>query len=126
MKTTLTSVCFLALTASYLQSVNGQSACADQAVFDLCRQNQDKYLSTCAVTGTQENIVAADCSVPGANVTTSWSSTPSSAPTSTSIAITPTNGAAAAKPSSDTAPSVKQAGSAMALVTLMMATYFLT
>ncbi|ORZ09539.1 hypothetical protein BCR42DRAFT_423614 [Absidia repens] len=93
MKFTIASASIVALTA-YIQATAAQTVCTDQAVFDLCKQNQEKYLATCEPTnyqclcqwnkaklscwnscpndvekGTQENIVAADCSVPGANVT---------------------------------------------------------
>ncbi|CAO3593257.1 unnamed protein product [Absidia cylindrospora] len=149
MKFTITSVSFVALTA-YIHSVAGQSACADQAVFDLCKQNQDKYLATCAPTnyqclcqwnkaklscwdscpndvekGSQENIASADCSVPGANVTTSWSNT--ALPTSTSASSSmPSssngNAAASSKPSSGAHPSFKLTESTVAVgATMMMA-----
>ncbi|KAI8342404.1 hypothetical protein BC941DRAFT_412643 [Chlamydoabsidia padenii] len=113
MKLTLASASVIAFSA-YIQSVAAQAVCSDQAVFDLCKKNQDQYLATCGPTdyrclcqwnkaklscynscpndvekGTQENIVAADCSVPGANVTSTWSNTALPTSSSASIAVTP-------------------------------------
>ncbi|CAO3610226.1 unnamed protein product [Cunninghamella blakesleeana] len=94
MKFTTVGLIALAATA---QSVLGQTACSDQAVFDLCLQNQDNYLKTCGPTdyqclcqwnkakltcytscpndptkGSQDNVVASYCNIPGANVTSTW------------------------------------------------------
>ncbi|SAM02727.1 hypothetical protein [Absidia glauca] len=119
MKFTLATAGVVAFSA-YIQSAAAQAACADQAVFDLCKQNQDKYIATCGPTaklscyascpndvekGTQENIVSADCSVPGANVTSTWSNT--ALPTSTSASAVPS---ASANASTSAAPKPSSAG----------------
>ncbi|KAI8092636.1 uncharacterized protein BX664DRAFT_91463 [Halteromyces radiatus] len=149
MKFTLTSVSLLAFTAS-IQSVVGQSACPDQAVFDLCKQNQDKYLATCAPTnyqclcqwnkaklscwsscpndverGTQENIVAADCSVPGANVTTSWSNTVVPTSASASATLSPSASASTSSKSNSANNHQIKFEWMMASTVLVLSAYFL-
>ncbi|CAO3625381.1 unnamed protein product [Cunninghamella echinulata] len=113
------TVGLIALTAT-VQSVLAQTACSDQAVFDLCKQNQEQYIATCGPTsyqclcqwnkaklscynscpndptkGTQENVVASYCNIPGANITTSWTGsiytpTPTATPSNSTTSPTQT------------------------------------
>ncbi|ORX58165.1 hypothetical protein DM01DRAFT_1219995 [Hesseltinella vesiculosa] len=97
------------------------TACPDAAVFKQCLQNQDVYLNTCDYRclcqwskaklscysscpndpdyGTQQNIVASYCSVPGANVTSTW--TGSVAPTASPSSSANASATAGSKPSND-------------------------
>ncbi|KAI8064686.1 hypothetical protein BC940DRAFT_305095 [Gongronella butleri] len=100
------------------------TTCADQSVFNLCLQNQDTYLKTCATDnyqclchwnqaklscytscpndptyGTQVNVVASYCSIPGANVTSTWTGSTATA-TATASASANASASSSSKPSS--------------------------